>query len=214
MRRFTPSILLATGLPCAVLAQGAPPVPTPTHDWGCEVLLCLANPNGAMAVAPCVPPIRKLWRELARGHGFPSCAMATGPGGRSYALPANSYYDRCPGGTTALATGQVAELAATMRSPAAPPTRSGTASTYAAASTGMRYTGIGHGDEVGDAGGDRPPPAKVCVAGGRGTREAWNEDGIGILVNLYDTIYVSPAQGTPRVIDVYVDDAYWQSVRW
>src|SRR5205814_2149317 len=80
MNRLMPSTLLALGLNGAVVAQsGAPSIPTPTHDWGCEVLLCLANPNGPTAVAPCVPPIRRLWRELARGHAFPTCAMATGP---------------------------------------------------------------------------------------------------------------------------------------
>lgn len=28
--------------------------------WGCEVLLCLANPNGPRAVSECRPPIDKL----------------------------------------------------------------------------------------------------------------------------------------------------------
>lgn len=45
-------------------------------DWGCEVLLCLSNPAGPTAVSQCVPPIRKLWRELARGHAFPTCLMS------------------------------------------------------------------------------------------------------------------------------------------
>ena|SRR5471032_802246 len=44
-------------------------------DWPCEVVLCLANPAGATAVAPCVQPIQKLWRELAKGHSFPVCNM-------------------------------------------------------------------------------------------------------------------------------------------
>lgn len=46
-------------------------------DHGCTVLLCLANPNGPMALGECVPPIKKLFRDLARGHAFPSCAMGT-----------------------------------------------------------------------------------------------------------------------------------------
>jgi len=51
---------------------------SPVHadDWGCEVLLCLANPAGPLAAAACVPPIKKLWRELARGHAFPTCLTA------------------------------------------------------------------------------------------------------------------------------------------
>jgi hypothetical protein len=27
-------------------------------------------------------------------------------------------------------------------------------------------------------------------------------------------VYVSPAQASPRLLDIYIDDAYWQSVRW
>lgn len=47
-------------------------------NWPCEVVLCLANPQGATAVAPCVPPIKKLWKELAKGHAFPTCDMNSG----------------------------------------------------------------------------------------------------------------------------------------
>src|SRR5262245_40805972 len=101
---------------CAVAngasAQGVPGIPAPTHDWGCEVLLCLANPNGPEAVAPCVPPIERLWSELARGHAFPTCAMAQGPSGRSYAKVSAGGYDPCPAGTAALTAGVVAALGA------------------------------------------------------------------------------------------------------
>lgn len=45
--------------------------------WGCEVLLCLSNPAGATAVAECEAPIEKLWRELAKGNGFPGCDMGS-----------------------------------------------------------------------------------------------------------------------------------------
>jgi hypothetical protein len=58
-------------------------------DWACEVLLCLSNPKGAMAVAPCVPPISKLWRKLAKGHVFRpvSWQVASGNCGNSAAHP-------------------------------------------------------------------------------------------------------------------------------
>lgn len=42
---------------------------------GCVVLLCLAAPSWR-AIPQCVPPIRQLFRDLARGRGFPTCAMA------------------------------------------------------------------------------------------------------------------------------------------
>lgn len=54
------------------------PVLAHADDWACEVVLCLANPQGATAVTECVPPIKKLWRELAKGHAFPTCNMNTG----------------------------------------------------------------------------------------------------------------------------------------
>ncbi|MBX5133263.1 hypothetical protein HJB80_11410 [Rhizobium lentis] len=42
--------------------------------WGCQVILCLSNPGGPTQFGECRPPIQKLWRELARGHSFPTCS--------------------------------------------------------------------------------------------------------------------------------------------
>ena len=44
---------------------------------GCAVLLCLAAPSWR-AIPQCVPPIRQLFRDLARGKAFPTCGMAGG----------------------------------------------------------------------------------------------------------------------------------------
>lgn len=41
--------------------------------WACEVAMCMSNPAGPTAVAECVAPIEKLYKELAKGHAFPSC---------------------------------------------------------------------------------------------------------------------------------------------
>ncbi|WP_235817756.1 hypothetical protein [Brucella cytisi] len=70
-------------------------------DWGCEVLLCLSDPRGPTTESECKPPIEKLWRELAKGHSFPSCAMAgdSGSGSGSFARQVYDYYDPCPAGT-------------------------------------------------------------------------------------------------------------------
>lgn len=43
-------------------------------NWGCQVILCLSNPGGPTQYAECRPPIEKLWRELAKGHSFPTCS--------------------------------------------------------------------------------------------------------------------------------------------
>jgi hypothetical protein len=60
------ALLLATAAPPALALDG------------CLVLLCLAAPSWG-AIPQCVPPIRQLLRDLARGRAFPSCGMS-GPG--------------------------------------------------------------------------------------------------------------------------------------
>lgn len=60
----------------AVAVLGLAPLMAQAEDsWACEVVLCLANPNGATAVKECVAPIKKLWKELAKGNPFPYCNM-------------------------------------------------------------------------------------------------------------------------------------------
>lgn len=62
--------------------------------WGCEVLLCLANPNGPRAVSECKPPIDRLFRCLSKRHPckFPSCPMA---GDGNYAKQLKDSFDPC-----------------------------------------------------------------------------------------------------------------------
>lgn len=62
------------GTALALLMSTAAAPPAHAVD-GCLVLLCLAAPSWR-AVPQCVPPIRQLLRDLARGRAFPSCAMA------------------------------------------------------------------------------------------------------------------------------------------
>jgi len=45
-------------------------------EWGCEVILCLANPGGPMQYKECVKPVKKLYRHLAKGKSFPKCSGA------------------------------------------------------------------------------------------------------------------------------------------
>lgn len=47
-------------------------------DWGCQVILCLANPGGPEQYAECVPPIEKLWAALRHGDSFPVCHFGAG----------------------------------------------------------------------------------------------------------------------------------------
>lgn len=52
-------------------------------DYGCRVLLCLANPNGPEAVSECVPPIERLYDDLAEGRPFPTCEEMSANGSGS-----------------------------------------------------------------------------------------------------------------------------------
>lgn len=47
--------------------------PTFADGWGCQVLLCLANPGGPEQYGQCVPPIERLWSALRHGDAFPTC---------------------------------------------------------------------------------------------------------------------------------------------
>lgn len=40
---------------------------------GCKALLCFANPNGPMAVSECVPTVKEVLRDMAKGDPFPTC---------------------------------------------------------------------------------------------------------------------------------------------
>jgi len=66
-RAFTAAISLA-------MATLFTPAPALASDFGCQVLLCLSNPGGPTQYGQCVPPITKLWRQLAQGKPFPTCS--------------------------------------------------------------------------------------------------------------------------------------------
>ena len=72
MRRFllVMGVLMAWSAFAPTLAQA--------DDWGCQVLLCLANPGGPEQYSQCVPPIEKLWSELRHGDPFPTCDFGSG----------------------------------------------------------------------------------------------------------------------------------------
>ena len=68
--RYQPLIFI-----CSVISA----LTTPSHAfadaWGCQVLLCLADPRGPEADAECKPPIEKLWDALEHGKPFPTCDL-------------------------------------------------------------------------------------------------------------------------------------------
>ena len=64
------------GAPLTLLAALALLAPSPARAVDdCLVLLCFAAPSWR-SIPQCVPPIRQVLRDLARGKPFPTCAMA------------------------------------------------------------------------------------------------------------------------------------------
>ena len=164
-------------------------------DYGCKVLLCLANPAGPTAIGQCVPPITQLWRDLTRFRPFPTCDEAR----PAQAVQNTTWYDPCPDGTTSLDNGAFALQ-------------------QGAPDTTPPLVGIGTGDSL------KPDPVrdvvlgrKVCV--GRQVGQVVASIGSGEdlsvqLVNVYDRIAILDPATSPNVIDVYLNNALYRRVRW
>lgn len=60
---------------------------------GCLVLLCFAAPSWRF-IPQCVPPIKQVLRDLARGKPFPTCSMAGGGNSASHTWSSAPSY--CP----------------------------------------------------------------------------------------------------------------------
>ncbi|MBZ6078835.1 hypothetical protein [Microvirga puerhi] len=67
----------------------APGAKAQDGGYGCQVILCLSNPGGATQYAECVPPITKLYQDLAQGKPFPAC---TGAGVETSAPVSDPYF--------------------------------------------------------------------------------------------------------------------------
>ena len=83
-------------------------------DHGCKVLLCLSNPNGWAEISQCVPPVQKLFRDLAKQKPFPLCDLGSAEDNeKNHAgLVRVPPYDPCPEGhhptnASLIATGKV-----------------------------------------------------------------------------------------------------------
>ena len=65
LKRHTSKLLVpsALALACAATAQAQ-------SNYGCTVLLCLANPAGPTAAPACVPSITQLWWDLPLRDSF------------------------------------------------------------------------------------------------------------------------------------------------
>lgn len=208
--------LLAT---LAVTSTLVAPGAARADDWGCQVLLCLSNPAGPMAVGACVPPIQRLYRALFkwRPDPFPTCTMSSGAdsqsgGNYAYVAPP-SYYDACPANTVALPIGQSGAMGRFESRPSVWPFQPG----YVLA--GAVSGGIGDGSDFSPYSsneGASPMPRKTCVGAAVGSATvpvSSNFDDGTLAVTLYDrVVYVDPAT-TSFNINVVVNNQLFRNIR-
>lgn len=93
LKKTLSAIAIAASLAAAPAAKA--------DDYACTVLLCLAaSPasGGWQAIPQCVPPIKRMLRDLFLGKGFPICLMQDGTTGGNYVTVSNDPYDPCPDG--------------------------------------------------------------------------------------------------------------------
>ncbi|MCW5223630.1 hypothetical protein D5041_21365 (plasmid) [Verminephrobacter aporrectodeae subsp. tuberculatae] len=188
-------------------------------DWGCEVLLCLSNPDGPMAVAQCVPPIKRLYAAIFKWKPdpFPSCDMATSQDGtRSYAsVEYNNYYDACPDGTSALPSGN--------RAVQGTPAQVQEQNTMWQASRPFTkfFDGIGDGNGLSPRE-DYSLSKKVCVGKYIGTvgvsvgsNNSEDNYRTTYTVDVYDRVAVIDPNldGNGSVIKVFINDKLYRTVR-
>lgn len=202
-----------------VLALAAPQARADT--WGCEVLLCLSNPAGPMAVAACVPPITRLYKAIFKWKPdpFPTCLMSDGAdsaaGGNYAYVGAPSYYDACPAGTTPAADGSTAAMGRPM-TPAELAANPVLVQGSAFVLTSGFVKGIGDGSSYQPAP-ENPLPTKVCVgkALGQTTQTVGStiDDLTQITVDVYDqVVLIDPASDTFN-INVMINNRLFRNIR-
>ena len=157
-------------------------------DYGCKVLLCLANPasnGGPKGVAECVDPINRLYHDLAHGGTFPSCEEAQATGNR--AVPVNDPFDPCPAPLQPAEPGQ-----------------------YVVQGRQSNTSGLGFvlngTPQIGTA------DQRACVGKIAGGYAMGGQDD-SYTVSVFDRVVWQKAQ-SPRAIDLYQDNVWTQRVHW
>jgi hypothetical protein len=202
-------VFLAAAMSSALVAPQAH-----ADTWGCEVLLCLSNPAGPMAVSACVPPITKLYRAIFkwRPDPFPTCLLSSGMdsssgGNYAYVGPA-SYYDACPTETTAAAAGSYVAAGKPVASPGYGPRTTLTSSVFAGIGDGSGYTPDPEGGAM---------PPKICVgnrvASTVHTIGAFWDDMSSFPLGVYDRVVVLNPAGDTFNINVMINGGLFTSVR-
>jgi hypothetical protein len=212
LTKITASVALALGFAVAPQAKA--------DDWGCQVLLCLSNPAGPMAVAECRPPITRLYRALFkwRPDPFPTCLMSSGvdsKAGGNYAYVAPpSYYDPCPEGTRAQQYGVYAASGRFMTPEERARVGAWNASGLLLTSGLSRGIGESVDREFGDSYTALPP--KICVGNYLGTDISATGSGDNyteVVTQVFDRVVTLYPAGTTFNINVMIDHKLFRNIR-
>ena len=178
------------------------PATTQASEYGCKVLLCLANPasnGGPMGVAECVPPISQLYDDLANARPFPTCDLADGDDGSAYAQLVSDPYDPCPAPLVPAKKGEVVI--------------EGTTQSFYDNGEVKNYTLNGEA-QISEA---QNNSARACVDNLLGTTRSYIRQLRGVeysnQVNIYDKIIWQQWQ-SPNAIDVYIDGQFHNRVHY
>lgn len=188
----------------AAVIVTAAAVPVHASDYGCKVLLCLSNPasnGGPKGVAECIPPINQLFRDLSKGRPFPSCDLADGNDGSNYARVVFDPYDPCPIPLQPTMPGSYVVQGQRLAGSDNPHRGS------------RRYEARGQPQVSEPSGRDSESlGSRACVGKLVGSYQVGGYDD-SYTVAVFDQVIWQPAQ-TPQAIDVFINNALLQRVRW
>lgn len=209
MKKLVAAIsLAAVGLGVSVQANAS--------EYGCKVMLCIANPSGPMAEQQCQPPIQQLLQEQAKKppDPWPTCEE----GAPATMQPQVRYYDKCPAGTSALGDGvEALQLTSAQYAAMKRNSNNGLRNNGSLAQSsniqGFIRTGIGEGDSQDYS----TKVAKTCVSNSLGSLsvvEGNGEDQTIRTYPVYETVSFVDAPSSPRVVDVFIDGKLFKSTRY
>lgn len=168
-------------------------------EHGCKVLLCLSNPasnGGPTGVAECVEPIHRLYQDLAHGKPFPTCDLVDGNNGSSYARIVHEPFDPCPDDAPELAMKDEYIVQGALQDDGV-------------------FTLDGQPVLVEDR--SNFARTRACVGDPQGRYTVSYYDGAGpssYPVSVYRKIVWQRRYRLTRAIDVYIDNHFYQRVRW
>lgn len=196
------------GKPLAVLAlmMGSWTVPQVAHasTYGCQVLLCLANPGGPTQYSECVPPITRLWDDLDHLRPFPTCDQSDGNQPGNYAQQLYAPYDPCPSPLKPAAQGSYVVQGS----------RNSTKKQSWFYGGADQYTLVGQPQMSEPQSQGQPAGPQACVGNIVGTYTIGNyNDGDQQTITVYDQVQWQQYK-SPRAIDVYVNGQWYNRVHY